>query len=348
MIVFPALAAVVSLLCAAVVGWDAVKRPRPERLIWTAAFLVFAVAAAAEVVGAAAGWSANLARLYYLLGAVLVVGILALGELYLLLPNHMPALAPGITLLVIAVAVTAVWSAPVDATQLADEGWRAIERGPLLVALAATINAGGTLVLVGGALVSAWKLRQIGTSSRRAAGCVLIASGTIVVALGGTLTRFGRPEYLYLAMVVGIATIFVGVLLTRQPASVAEPVRQAISSGEAGPKRPRLIPLPRRHQPELATLAAADEGVRYLVDHLLAGTDAEVLEACRRWSATPFAADVLTRQQAQQVWALRVALPEADRPRFDALPLAAQAQLAELYDAVWSNPPSTASHERRA
>src|SRR4051794_28769635 len=103
MIALPALAAAVALACAAFVGRDAFHRPRPERVIWTIAFLVFAVAAAAEVLGATLGWTAALARVYYLAGAVLVVGLLALGELYLLFPGRMPSLTPGITLLVVAV-----------------------------------------------------------------------------------------------------------------------------------------------------------------------------------------------------------------------------------------------------
>ena len=214
-IAFPAATAVIAALCAAFVGWDALRRPSPERVSWAGAFLLFAAAAVCEVVGAVMGWTPTLARVYYLAGAVLVVGVLALGELYLLLPRRMPSLTPGLSLLIVAVAATAVWSAPIDSARLPAVGWQALERGPFLVALAATINAGGTIVLTAGALYSAWKLRAAGGSGRRAAGCVLIAVGTVAVALGGTLSRFGRPDYLYLTMTLGIAIIFAGVVLTR-------------------------------------------------------------------------------------------------------------------------------------
>src|SRR5215213_9524935 len=217
MIALPAAAAAIAALCAAFVGWDALRRPRPERVSWAVAFLLFTAAALSEVVGAANGWTLTLARAYYLAGAVLVVGVLALGELYLLLPRRMPAITPGVSLLLVAVAATAVWSAPIDSARLPAEGWQALQRGPFLVALAATINAGGTIVLAGGALYSAWKLRTGGSSGKRAAGCLLIAVGTVVVALGGTLTRLGRPEYLYLPMALGVAIIFAGIILTRQP-----------------------------------------------------------------------------------------------------------------------------------
>src|SRR5215212_9847952 len=164
-IALPTAAAVIAAICAAIVGWDALRRPRPERAIWAAAFLLFMVAAACEVIGSATGWSPILARVYYLTGAVLVVGVLALGELYLLWPGHMPSITPGVSLLIIAVSATAVWSARIDSARLPMVGWQALERGPFLVVVAATLNAGGTMVLAGGALYSAWKLRSAGGSA---------------------------------------------------------------------------------------------------------------------------------------------------------------------------------------
>jgi hypothetical protein len=337
MIAFPAAAALIAGLCTAFVGWDALKHPRPERAVWALAFLVFAVAASTELVGSLAGWSAALARIYYLTGAVLVVGILALGELYLLFPGRLPSFTPGLSLLVVAVAATAVWSAPIDSSRLEAIGWHALERGPFLVALAATINSGGTLVLVGGALYSAWRLRATHGSAQRAAGCLLIAAGTVVVALGGTMTRFGRPEYLYVAMSLGIAIIFSGVVLTRRPHSMRNTLPQAPNAKHDpdASRLGRLIPLPPRQHPEVP-VAAANEGTRFIVENLLPLDDAQIEEACRRWSATPVGGDAFNRVQAKQVWALRIGLPSSARSRFDALPLNIQAELAEIYAEVWS------------
>jgi hypothetical protein len=350
-IALPAAAAVIAALCAAFVGWDAQRRPSPERVSWAVAFLLFTAAALCEVVGAATGWTPTLARVYYLAGAVLVVGVLALGELYLLLPSRMPAITPGVSLLVVAVAATAVWSAPLDSVRISAVGWQALERGPFLVALAATINAGGTIVLTTGALYSAWKLRAGRGSGRRAAGCVLIAVGTIAVALGGTLTRFGRPEYLYLTMALGIAIIFAGVVLTRRPLSAQSMTRHAADSWherDAAIHRARLIPLSSRFPSAQSDDAETNEGIRFVVERVLSLDDDEIAEACRRWSATPIDGDAMNRLQAQQVWALRLAMPERVRPRFDALPIRVQIQLAEIYTEVWSAGTPDVRSERRA
>jgi hypothetical protein len=138
-------------------------------------------------------------------------------------------------------------------------------------------------------------------------------------------------------MTLGIAIIFAGIVLTRQP----QPVRATTG-------RARLIPLPSRPRPLRPLNADGNEGIRYIVDRLLPLDDAEIAEACRRWSATPIDGDAMDRLQARQVWALRLALPEHVRSRFDALPIGVQAQLAEIYSEVWSAGIDDARGERRA
>ena len=338
MVLFPAIATLVALACAAFVGWDAMRRSRPERITWTIAFLVFAAASGAEVAGSVLGWSPLLTRLYYLSGAVLVVGLLALGELYLLLPGRMPAITPGLAILVSAIAATTVWNAPIDAEALQTQGWGAIERGPFLIALAASINAIGTAVLVGGAIYSAWRLKSLGGSRQRAIGCLLIAVGTMFVAAGGTLTRFGHREFLYIPMALGIAIIFGGILLTRGNAVLRRSRRtrpdQVTAVAIAAPRQSlRLLP----HRPmREARVDTAGEAVQFIVTRILSLPDGEVATACRLWSATAIEGEGLTRLQARRAWALRLVLPKEPRSRFDALPLGVQAQLGELYAEVWA------------
>jgi hypothetical protein len=338
LVAFPLIAALVALACACFLGWRGIRHPRPESVVWTVAFAVFALAAGAEVVGTAIGWSGPLVRIYYVTGAVLVVGILALGELYLLFPRRVPAIAPGLAILTSAVALTAVWNAPIDQTRLQTEGWNALIRDLFLVALTVAINAGGTLVLVAGTLYSAWRIYASGGSRQRALGCALIAGGAIVVAMGGTLTRFGHREYLYLAMALGVAIIFGGVVLAsstrrRSDSDVLDRRQDGEIRFEQTPIT-ALPPLARRD------LVSRDEAVRYVVDHMLPLEETALAAACRRWSATPADVEDLTREQAKQVWALRLALPAEDRARFDLISPQVQAQLAELYVEIWSNVPA--------
>ena len=60
------------------------ERRRPYQLAWAIGSLLFAIAAAAEAIGAASGWSPELFKAWYLAGAVLNAAWLGLGTAFLL------------------------------------------------------------------------------------------------------------------------------------------------------------------------------------------------------------------------------------------------------------------------
>ncbi len=337
MVVFPLIAFVVSAACGLILARDSWRHPKPDRIVWAIAFGIFAAAAGAEVIGSLNGWTAPLARIYYLGGAVLVVGYLALGELYLLARPKIERFAPGVALLVTAVAATLVLNTPVDNATLPEDGWDALDKSPALVGLTISINTIGTLILVGGALYSAWRFRKLGIQRHRMIGCVLIALGTVVVAMGGTLTRLGHHEYLYIAMSIGVVIIFAGILETRRivPEQVASfgPTGKASAAAETA-RSPRLVSLPAR---TTATPAVQTAAITYIVEKLLPLEPAAIEEACRQWSAPAMTSDALTRDEARRVWRLRLALPLAAQDRFDSLPVSIQGQLAELHAEVLTN-----------
>lgn len=313
----------------AVVGRDTLRRRRPDRVVWTIAFAIFAIAAGAEVLGTVSGWTPAIVRVYYLTGAVLVVGYLALGELYLLAGNRIAKFAPGVALLVTALAATLVINAPVDASMLAEHGWEALEQSAGLTAITMLMNIGGSIVLIGGALWSAWKFRKLGTQRRRMMGCILIALGTFIVAMGGTLTRLGQREYLYIAMSLGILVIFAGVLETRRSDQEPRGLR-ALLGLQATADQGKIIPF----QPGGATRNARAndaQALDYVVERLLPLDDAALDRDCRGWSVARRDIDLLDRAQAQQVWSLRTRLDPASQQRFDELEPVARLQVAELY-----------------
>jgi hypothetical protein len=342
-ILFPLAAAVIAAACAVMIGRDAARRPKPDKIAWLIAFALFALAAGAEVVGALAGWSPLLARIYYLAGAVLVVGYLALGELYLLAPGPTRRFGPGVMLLLTALSAAVVFDAPIDGARLPTEGWRAIERGPALVALAAGINGLGTVILAGGVVWSAWRFWRLGVQRHRMIGCALIAVGTLVVAAGGTLTRFGQPAYLYIAMALGVAIIFAGYLETRRSDvfRAAAPAPGMTAGVEANGARlgGRSLGSGFVVQPSTRTGGdvadqPADPAIAFIEATFLDLPADACARRCVEWSVAPPPEAAFDRETARAVWGLRLRLSDAGRRRFDALPAPAQAQLAELYDDV--------------
>ncbi len=320
MIVFPIVSSVLAALCAIVLARDAIARPRPDKVIWALAFTMFALAAGADAAGIAFGWTEWLARLYYMTGPALVVAYLAIGQLYLLSPDRMRRIGPGLTLLVTALWVSLVASAPIDLSRLAEDGWEAIERGPELVGTAIIINITGTLIIVGGTGWSAWRFWRRRTMQNRMIGCALICGGTLAVAAGGSLTRLGHYEYLYIAMSFGIALIFLGVLVARTPdgATLAKPVSR-----------------PAKQAPQVATGA-----LQYIESMLLERSDEEIDAMCAGWSVPREDGESLSRTDARRAWRLRSQLTPEATAAFDRQAIPARRQLTVLYHEViaWERP----------
>ena len=351
MVVLPIAAALISLIFTGLIAHDAVRRPRPDKLSWVVAFAIFTLAAAAEVIGDLAHWTPLLARVFYLTGAVLVTLFLGLGELYLLAGRRIGRFAPGIALVVVALAVSLVWAAPVDSSRLAADHWRAIDRSGALIAVVAISNAFGVIALAGGSLWSAWQWGRTRQHPHRAIGCLLIALGTLVVAAKGYAEKVGIPvndEGFYALLTVGSAIIFAGYLETRRrdgpvPREAATDAPDVAVTGMAVAEPPLpdasldgAAPAAAPAAPMTMGMTMGDAAVRFIEERFLPLADAELGEMAAAWSAPRIAGTTLTREQARRVWALRCRLTPAGQRALDTHSLPATSQLASLYDDVFA------------
>jgi hypothetical protein len=230
--IFPLGASLISATFASMMGRQWLAKRRPHQLAWTVALLMFALATLAAAEGVRLGWSPGLFRVYYLFGAMVNVPFLAVGTVYLLAPRraaHAFAVLVGVASVVGALAVV---SARLDLGALDVRG---IPAAALVItgrALPRTLSryysytAFGIVVL--GALWSAWRLtRQRSEHLRRlAAGNVLIAGGTFIVAAASIAVRLGRgpavAAIFSMGLLAGITAMFAGFLRTRpRPAPAA-------------------------------------------------------------------------------------------------------------------------------
>jgi len=206
------LAAAVSALFAAVVLRQYLGQRKPYQLMWAIGLLLFSVAAAAGALARSNGVNATEYRVFYLFGAILNVAWLALGTVYLLAGRRW---ATGSLFAVVALSLIAtytVFSAPVDLAAAIDSG-RGFQDVPLPRILAGVGSGVGSVVLIGGALWSAWVFLRRGRNGRRAIANVVIALGVLIVAAGGTATFTGGSGILELTNLVGICVMFAGFLL---------------------------------------------------------------------------------------------------------------------------------------
>jgi hypothetical protein len=188
---------------------------RPYELAWSAALAMFAIAAAALAVGAQAGWSGPVFRVFYLFGAVADVPVLALGTVYLLLGRRVAtAVAAGVSLFcafAAGVIVMAPFLAPLPVNELV-QGSKVF--GPMPRVLAAVASAGGATAILAGAVASAWRVARSDAPRRLVWSNGLIALGTLILGASGTLNSvFGAMTAFAVTLLVGISVIFAGFLV---------------------------------------------------------------------------------------------------------------------------------------
>ncbi|MBE3597343.1 MAG: hypothetical protein IMX02_00540 [Limnochordaceae bacterium] len=200
------------------------RRPRSlHLLLWGIGLLLYAAGAAAQVHRGLYGFSEAGFRLWYLTGAVLVAAYLGQGTAYLLLPRRVAHLLMALLAVGTSYAAFKVAGAQLDPARAAGvELSGAVIVSPGVRVLTPFFNVYGTLLLVGGAVWSAWAFRRRRTHYDRMIGNVLIALGGLAPAIGGTLNRFGLPG-LYVGELVGAVVMYLGFLKATSP----EPVRSA-------------------------------------------------------------------------------------------------------------------------
>ena len=150
------------------------KDRRPQDLAWTISLAMFALASAALATGVSTGWDNGLFRIFFLLGAVLTVPWLALGTVYLLWGRERGRRVQWGLVFFSGLAAGVLFTAPIDgplhgtAIPVGSEVFGVFPR-----VLAAVGSGVGAVVIIGGALWSAWRFARSRTTpgnGRRAAG----------------------------------------------------------------------------------------------------------------------------------------------------------------------------------
>jgi hypothetical protein len=223
--VFPLAAALVAVLFSAALVRRYAARRQSYEVIWALALLMYAAASLAVAFGVANGWTSGGFRIYWALGAVLNVPFLAQGELDLLIPRRgvrwaLYVLLAFITAYTIAVVRTAeIHTAAL--TQDLPSGKEVFGDGTAAHRLPQLIAIPAYLVLVGGTLWSAWRMRRRPELRDRFWGTLLIAFGaTIIAGFGSAFAALGDLAPFSISLLVGIAVMFIGFLRATRTAQI--------------------------------------------------------------------------------------------------------------------------------
>jgi len=200
------------------------RRPAPHLFWWSLGIAVYGLGTLTESLTTLFGWHEAVFRGWYISGALLGGWPLAQGTVYLMFSrktaNRM-AFAVGVVVLV---AATVVLLAPIDYSLVETHRltgsvmqWRAARL------FSPFINTYAAVFLIGGAILSAWRYRSDPDARHRFIGNCFIAVGALLPGIGGTATRMGHTEVLYVMELLGIILIWTGYRYNVRPGGRGAP-----------------------------------------------------------------------------------------------------------------------------
>jgi hypothetical protein len=228
--IFPLLAAGIAFVFGVRLARRYLGRRRPYEGIWAIALFMYATASFAMFLGVVAGWTATEFRVYWLLGAILNVPYLFLGEAYLLgrFGRNVSVVVFAVTILLSALVAGVVWRAPIDPAALGRAlplGREVFGDGTLAYRLAQYIALPAYFLLLGGLVWSALQMRGHPELRGRMTGTFGIAMGATIVAIGsGIGAAFDVVPLFSVSLAAGIAVMFWGFIqATRSGVRAATP-----------------------------------------------------------------------------------------------------------------------------
>ena len=182
---------------------------------WGIGMITYGVGTFTEAFTTIAGWNPFIFRVWYIAGAFLGGYPLAQGSIYLLMKRRFAHVSAWIICSAIVVGAILIFLTPLD-TSLAEthrlDGkvivWSKIRL------MTPFINPYSLIFLAGGAAVSAMRFKKVGRLRNRYLGNIWISIGAILPGIGGTMTRFGVVEALYVTELIGLSMIFIGYRLS--------------------------------------------------------------------------------------------------------------------------------------
>jgi NADH:ubiquinone oxidoreductase subunit K len=215
---WPAATAVLGFVFFALVFRQYLLRRRAHQLAWSVGLLFYAVAAAMEAWSEYTGsWNPTVYRIYIVLAASLV-GFLGLGSLYLIARRRLWGDLYLVFLLVcLAVFFYGAFTTPLETDKLVPGitvGGQAL--GPSLSfprVMSLPFNITGSILLIGGAVISVWRFAKKREFAYRTWANVLIAFGAVLIAAVGSRARLGDTTGLYPAEMVASAVMMAGFLM---------------------------------------------------------------------------------------------------------------------------------------
>ena len=206
-------------------------RAFPERLHllwWAIGIATYGAGTFTEAWTTLLGWNPVIFKAWYITGALLGGAPLAQGTVYLMLKRKTADRLTTMLILYVVVASVCVILAPIDYAQV--EAHRLTGRvfgWPWVRLFSPVVNLYAVVFLIGGAILSAVRYSHDPSTKHRMYANILIAIGAMLPGIGGSATRFGYTEVLYVTELIGMLLTWTGYRISVRPVVPAPRVSAA-------------------------------------------------------------------------------------------------------------------------
>ena len=190
--------------------WQWKNKP-PYLFWWMIGVLCYGLGTLTESIVGIFQWSEPVFKSWYILGALLGGFPLAQGSVYLIFQKRTANIMMYVLVTIIVIASVLVLLSPieyslVEPTRLTGKVlvWKNVRL------ITPFVNIYAFIFLVGGAAYSAYRYSKDALYKSRFVGNVFIAMGGLLPGIGGSFTKFGYTEVLYVTELVGIILIYLG------------------------------------------------------------------------------------------------------------------------------------------
>ena len=199
------------------------KRKTKYLLWWTIGVLTFGLGTFAESINALFGWSVLNLKYWYIVGALLGGFPLAQGSVYLLMNRKFANVTSWFFILLILVAALSVILTPISIP----DGFDYKLKGSVFTwkwvrYFSPLINIYSFIFLVGGAIYSSVKYYRQIDKEARFKGNVFISIGGLLPGIGGTFTRMGYVNVLFVTELTGLILIYIGYRIIKMDKHLSE------------------------------------------------------------------------------------------------------------------------------
>jgi len=196
---------------------------------WMLGVLFYGAGTVTESINTLSGFSVTNFRAWYILGALLGGAPLAQGTVYLLMKRKTANILSAILIAVVVVAAVLVILSPVHPELIENNRMTGkILEWKFVRYITPFVNLYAFTFLVGGAIYSAIKYAKDQQFRNRFLGNIFIAIGGLLPGIGGSFTKFGFVEVLYVTEFVGLLFIYFGYQVIKEDRSASLHANQLI------------------------------------------------------------------------------------------------------------------------